>query len=125
LLALNLLNPSGAKVAAIIFATIRDRRGQSILSIRDQETCDSLLRKKRLMTLLHLFLIHRYKAVAVHYVTPTDDNQKQSSRMNQIGIFDKVHSEVGQIIVASVNAELVSALLAPDRVELEKLIAKR
>jgi isocitrate lyase len=125
LLALNLLNPAGKKVAAIIFATIKDRRGQSILSIRDQETYDSTLRQKRLMTLLHLFLIHRYKAVSVHYVTPTDDNQKQSSRMSELGIFDKVHSEVGQIIVAPVNAERVASLLDPDRVGLENLIAKR
>ena len=125
LLALNLLNPAGAKVAAIIFATIKDRRGQSMLSIRDQETYDSSLRQKRLMTLLHLFLIHRYKAVSVHYVTPTEDNQKQSSRMSELGIFDKVHSEVGQIIVAPVNADRVNALLETDRVELEKLIAKR
>ena len=27
------------------------------------------------MTLMHLFLIHRYKAGAVHYLTPTEDNQ--------------------------------------------------
>ena len=71
LLSLNLINPAGAKVASIIFATIRDRRGQRILSIRDQETYDSTLRKKRLMTLLHLFLIHRYKVTSVHYVSPT------------------------------------------------------
>ena len=45
--------------------------------------------------------------------------------MKEIGIFDDVRSEVGHIIVASVNAERVAALLNPDRVELEKLIAKR
>ena len=120
-----LINPAGTKVAGIIFATIRDRRGQWILSMRDQETYDSTLRKKRLMTLLHVFLIHRYKVTSVHYVSPTEDNQKQSSRMKDIGIFDDVRSEVGHIIVASVNAERVTALLHPDRVELEKLIAKR
>ncbi len=125
LLALNLVSPAGAKVAGIIFATIRDRRGQSIISMRDQETYDPALRRKRLMTLLHLFLIHRYKAVSVHYVSPTEDNRKQSSRMQEIGIFDEVHSEVGHIIVASVNADRVSELLDPDHVELEKLIAKR
>ena len=41
--------------------TIQDRRGRSILSVRDQNTFDEALRKKRLMTLIHLFLIHRYK----------------------------------------------------------------
>ena len=125
LLSLNLINPADVKVASVVFATIRDRRGQQILSIRDQETYDSTLRKKRLMTLVTLFLIHRYKTSSVHYVSPTEDNQKQSSRMKEIGIFDDVRSEVGHIIVASVNAEQVTALLHPDRVELESLIAKR
>jgi isocitrate/methylisocitrate lyase len=35
-----------------------DRRGRNILSIRDQNTFDTALRKKRLMTLIHLFLVH-------------------------------------------------------------------
>jgi isocitrate lyase len=41
--------------------TIQDRRGRNIISIRDQNTFDLGLRKKRLMTLAQLFLIHRYK----------------------------------------------------------------
>ncbi len=125
LLSLTLSNPVGTVVSRIVFATIRDRRGHSILSIRDQETYDTTLRKKRLMTLMHLFLIHRYKTMSVHYVSPTDDNQKQSDRMKEIGIFDKVQSEVGQIIVASVNGDRVAELLAADREELQKLISKR
>ncbi len=28
--------------------------------------------------LLHLFLIHRYKAASIHYLTPTQDNLRQS-----------------------------------------------
>ena len=65
---------------------IQDRRGRSILSVRDQNTFDAL-RKKRLMTLIQLFLIHRYKAGSVHYLTPTDDNQSRRERMKQLGIF--------------------------------------
>jgi isocitrate lyase len=30
------------------------------------------------MTLMQLFLIHRYKADSVHYLTPTDDNKHQT-----------------------------------------------
>jgi len=66
--------PSGEKLATVIFANIQDRRGRIILSFRDQNTV-AALRKKRLMTLVHLFLIHRYKASSVHYVTPNEDNQ--------------------------------------------------
>ena len=123
LLGLSVLDESGKKVAAVVFATIQDRRGQNILSIRDQETFDLSLRKKRLMTLIHLFLIHRYKVVSVHYVSPTDDNHRQTERMKAMGIFDEVKEEVGQIIVADVNTARVQELLGSDGVELRKLIA--
>jgi isocitrate lyase len=115
----------GQKVANVIFATIVDRRGRNILSIRDQNTFDTALRKKRLMTLIHLFLVHRYKASSVHYVSPTDDNRYQAQKMKAHGVFSDVHDEVGQIIVAEVNAESVKALLAPDRGRLEDLIRQR
>ena len=42
---------------------------------------DIALRKKRLMTLNHLFLVHRYKIWSVHYVSPTDDNRYQAQKM--------------------------------------------
>jgi isocitrate lyase len=124
LLGLSVLDPSGSKVAEVVFATIRDRRGASILSVRDQETTDPALRQKRLMTLLHLFLIHRYKAVSIHYVTPTDDNVKQTEGMKKLGIFDDVNVEIGDIIVAGVNPNRVAALLNPRLGELTKLINK-
>ena len=107
-----------------IFAPIHDRRGRSILSVRDQNTFAESLRKKRLMTLVHLFLVHRYKADSVHYVTPTDDNQYQAAKMKSHGIFREVNTEVGQIIVADVDHERISELLAPDHEALRKLICK-
>jgi isocitrate lyase len=125
LLELALSTDSGEKVANIIFAPIVDRKGRNILSIRDQNTFDTALRKKRLMTLTHLFLIHRYKSSTVHYVTPTDDNRYQAEKMKTHGLFSNVHDEVGQIIVADVSAENVKVLLAPDRARLDALIQKR
>ena len=95
-----------------MFAAIVDRRGRSILSVRDQNTFEAALRKKRLMTLIHLFSVHRYKAATVHYVSPTDDNRYQAQKMRTHGLFSDVHDEVGQIIVANVSAEDVKALLA-------------
>jgi isocitrate lyase len=122
LLELSLFVPGGEKMANVIFATIVDRRGRNILSVRDQNTFDTALRKKRLMTLIHLFLVHRYKASSVHYVSPTDDNRYQAQKMKTHGLFSDVHDEVGQIIVADVSAEGVQALLAPDRARLQDLI---
>jgi isocitrate lyase len=125
LLELTLSNTSGEKVASIVFAVIADRRGRNILSVRDQNTFDSALRKKRLMTLNHLFLAHRYKIWAVHYVSPTNDNRYQAQKMKTHGLFSDVHDEVGHIIVADVSADGVKALLAPDRDRLNALIQRK
>ncbi|HUK68280.1 MAG TPA: isocitrate lyase ICL2 [Streptosporangiaceae bacterium] len=122
LLDLTLSKTSGEKVANIVFDVIVDRRGHNILSVRDQRTFDLALRKKRLMTLTHLFLIHRYKISTVHYVSPTDDNRYQAQKMRAHGLFSDVHDEVGEVIVADVSAEGVKALLAPDRDHLNALI---
>jgi isocitrate lyase len=124
LLELVALDDAGKKVANVIFATIRDRRGRNLLSVRDQNTFEKAWRKKRLMTLVHLFLIHRYKIVSVHYVSPTEDNRYQAQKMQTHGIFRNVHEEVGHIIVAEVDAERTAELLNPDRVDLTKLIDK-
>ena len=52
-----------------------------------------------MMTVVELFLIHRYKASAVHYLTPTEDNEFQTQKMKSLGIFSDVHTEVRQIII--------------------------
>jgi isocitrate lyase len=124
LLELTLSNTSGESVANIIFSVITDRRGRNILSVRDQNTFDSALRQKRLMTLNHLFLVHRYKIWSVHYVSPTDDNRYQAQKMKTHSLFSDVHDEVGHVIVADVNADGVKALLAPDRERLNALIER-
>jgi isocitrate lyase len=124
LLELSIVGDGDAKLANVVFAPIHDRRGRSILSVRDQNTFDASLRKKRLMTLLHLYLVHRYSVDSVHYVTPTEDNQYQTAKMKAQGIFSEVNTEVGQIIVADVNALHIAELLAPDRIALGRLVRK-
>jgi len=111
----------GGPKANVIFGTIRDRRGRSILSVRDQNTFDVALRRKRLMTLAHLFLLQRYKVDVVHYMTPTDDNHRQADAMKARGIYGAVNDEVGEIIVADVAHERVGAMVA-DAAELAALI---
>ena len=111
------------KLASIIFANLQDRRGRNFLSVRDQHT-EAPFRQKRLMLLIQLFLIHRYSANAVHYVTPTADNEHQTQSMKNLGIFSDVHTEIGQIIVAQVSKENVAELLRPDRVRLLETIRK-
>jgi isocitrate lyase len=124
LLELGIYDKGEEKLANVVFAPIHDRRDRSILSVRDQNTFAERLRKKRLMTLVHLFLVQRFRADTVHYVTPTDDNQYQVAKMKSHGIFSDVNTEVGQIIVAEVNHERIAELLAPDREALGRLIRK-
>jgi len=124
LLELVLHDGSEKPVANVVFAPIHDRRDRSILSVRDQNTFDQGLRQKRLMTLIHLWLIHRYKADSVHYVSPTEDNQYQTAKMKSHGLFTEVNTEVGQIIVADVAPRRIAELLEPDRAALGRLIRK-
>jgi isocitrate lyase len=125
LLELSILGPGGLKVANVIFDTIQDRRGRNILSVRDQNTFDAALRRKRLMTLVQLFLMHRYKIDSVHYLTPTDDNHRQTEGMKARGLFRAVNDEVGEIIVADVDKERVAKLLELDRAALRARNAQR
>jgi isocitrate lyase len=120
---LQVLDDSDAPLANVIFASILDRRGRSILSIRDQNTAPAM-RRKRLMTLVQLFLIHRYRASSIHYLTPTEDNRSQTQRMQELGIFSVVRTEIGQIIVADVNRERIVGLVQPDAASLEGLIRR-
>jgi len=125
LLELAILRGDADKVASVVLATIVDRKNRMILSVRDQNTFDEALRQKRLMTLIHLFLIHRYKVDSIHYVSPTEDNEYQTAKMKTHGIFSDVHDEIGGIIVAEVNRDRIAELLEPDGSALERLIEKK
>jgi isocitrate lyase len=124
LLELRVLNPDREVTANVVFQPIKDRRGHSILSVRDQNTFEVALRQKRLMSLVHLFLIHRYKATAVHYVSPTEDNQYQARKMRSHGLYEKVRDEVGDIIVATVDERRIKELLDENHRALSDLINK-
>ncbi|MEQ9337436.1 MAG: isocitrate lyase, partial [Miltoncostaeaceae bacterium] len=123
ILELSVLDGEGEKLANVVFAQLQDRRNNTVLSVRDQNTYDELLRRKRLATLLHLFLIHRYGASAIHYLTPTEDNHRQSESLLKRGIFSSTTDEVGEIIVAEINEQAVEKLVANESPERDALIA--
>jgi isocitrate lyase len=122
LLELSVVGADDEKLANIVFSRLQDRRGSVILSVRDQNTFDTSLRRKRLMTLLHLFLIHRYKADQIHYLRPTEDNHGAAASMTKRGIFTNVSDEVGDIIVADIDTAFVTKLVAADSPERQALI---
>ncbi|MGB3727881.1 MAG: isocitrate lyase, partial [Thermodesulfobacteriota bacterium] len=125
LLELAVFDSDNNKIADVIFSTILDRMGKTLIFVRDQNTFDTEYRQKRLNALLTIFLIHRYKGTAIHYVNPTDDNQLQTKGMQKHGIFGDVHMEVGDIIVAEVNPPRVDELLKANQKELKKFIQKK
>src|SRR5712672_457676 len=124
LLELSILGKNGEKEANVVVDPIKDRHGRSILTVRDQNTFAEKMRQKRLMDLIHVWLIHRFKAYILYYVTPTEDNIYQTEQTKSHGIFYDVYQEVGEIIVADVNQPRIDELLAPDREALQRLIRK-
>jgi isocitrate lyase len=125
LLELAIARDAEGEKAHLVFGVIIDRKGRKIMSVREMNTIDESFRKKRLMTLIHLFLVHRYKIDSVHYLSPSQDNQYQTAKMKTHGIFSEVNNEIGEIIVCDVNRQRIEELLAPDGVALQKLIQKR
>ncbi|MEO9964260.1 MAG: isocitrate lyase family protein [Reichenbachiella sp.] len=97
------------KVANMVFTSVTDRNKRQILSVRDQNMFRDDLRKKRLMTLMHLFIINRYQCDTVHYLTPTKDNAKQCEAMLKMGLYAAYTDEIGQIIVADIATDDVRA----------------
>ncbi|HVX32972.1 MAG TPA: isocitrate lyase/phosphoenolpyruvate mutase family protein [Solirubrobacterales bacterium] len=124
LLELEVLDRAGEKKLNVVFAPTHDRKGRVILSVRDQNTFDHTLRRRRLMTLVHLYLLGRYKVGSVHYVAPTDDNAAQCARMKAWGIYDEVGNEVGQIIVARVAMDTVARYVGDEDDLVGRLIRK-
>jgi isocitrate lyase len=122
LLELAIWSADGEKAANVVFASIKDRRGSSILSVRDQNNFAVKLRNKRLMTIALVFLLHRYKTDSVHFVTPTDDNRRQAEGMRSHDIFASVATEIGAIIVAEVNKARVRELVKVESGALDALI---
>jgi isocitrate lyase len=121
---LQILGDGEDPLANVVVDPIKDRHGRNILTVRDQNTFAEKMRQKRLMDLIHLWLIHRFKPEIVYYVTPTEDNIYQTEKMKSHGIFSNVYQEVGEIIVADVNQARIDELLNPDREALGRLIRK-
>jgi len=121
---LKVLKLDGEEIASVVFAPIQDRSRRHILSIRDQSTAVDF-RQKRLMTLIQLYLVHRYKNDKVHFVSPTADNLKQTEGMMRLGVFESVNTEIGDIIVCTVNTANVAEYVKPGSAQLQNLIAKR
>lgn len=125
ILELAIIDSAETKVAGVIFTVLRDREDKVFLFIRNQIVHDTTLRRKRLMSILQLFLIHRYKVNIIQFMTPTDDNRHQTNGMTKQGIFEDATEEIGDIIVAHVNEELTIQLVNPNKDGIARVLTKK
>jgi isocitrate lyase len=101
----------------------KDREGRKFLAVKDQNTVKKY-RARRLMTLMHFFLLHRYKTDLVHYVTPTDDNRLSVERMIQNGVFRASRTDDPNIIAIEVDTARGQKIFANEE-SIRRFIARQ
>ncbi len=119
---LNVFDEARDKIAEIIFRVDKDREGRKFLAVKDQNTIRKY-RNRRLMSLMHFFLLHRYKTDLVHYVTPSHDNRLSVQRMIQNGVFRAARTDDPNIIAIEVDTARAQKIFANDE-SIKRFIAK-
>jgi isocitrate lyase len=119
---LNIFDEDSDKIAEITFRVDKDREGRKFLAVKDQNTVKRY-RSKRLMTLMHFFLLHRYKTDLVHYVTPTTDNRLSVEHMMQYGVFREARTDDPNIIAIEVNTARAQRIFSSDE-SIKRFIAR-
>jgi len=119
---LNVFDEARDKIAEIIFRVDRDRQGRKFLAVKDQNTVKKY-RNRRLMSLMHFFLLHRYKTDLVHYVTPSGDNRLSVQRMIHNGVFRSARTDDPNIIAIGVDTARAQKIFANDE-SIQRFIAK-
>lgn len=119
---LNVFDQARDKIAEIIFRVDRDREGRKFLAVKDQNTVKKY-RNRRLMSLMHFFLLHRYKTDLVHYVTPSGDNRLSVQRMIHNGVFRSARTDDPNIIAIEVDTARAQKIFANDD-SIQRFIAK-
>ncbi|MFQ5682748.1 MAG: isocitrate lyase [Candidatus Binatia bacterium] len=119
---LNVFDEAHDKIAEITYRVDKDREGRKYLAVKDQNTVKKY-RARRLMSLMHFFLLHRYKTDMVHYVTPTHDNRLSVHRMIQNGVFREARTDDPNIISIEVHTARAQKIFANDE-SIKRFIAR-
>ena len=119
---LNVFDEAHDKIAEITFRVDKDRDGRKYLAVKDQNTVRRY-RSRRLMTLMHFFLLHRYKIDLVYYVAPTHDNRMSVQRMMSNGIFRQARTDDPNIIAIEVETTRAQKIFANDE-SIKRFIAR-
>jgi isocitrate lyase len=120
---LNVFDEARDKIAEITFRVDKDRAGRKYLAVKDQHTVKKY-RSRRLMTLMHFFLLHRYKIDLVYYVAPTHDNRMSVQRMMNNGVFRQARTDDPNIIAIGVDIARAQRIFANDET-IKRFIAKQ
>ncbi|HEX5605416.1 MAG TPA: hypothetical protein VFY96_02815, partial [Candidatus Binatia bacterium] len=120
---LNVFDEARDKIAEIMFRVDRDRAGRKFLAVKDQNTLKKY-RSRRLMSLMHFFLLHRYKTDLVHYLTPTDDNRLSVRRMIHNGVFREARTDDPNVIAIEVDTARAQKIFANDE-SIKQFIARQ
>jgi isocitrate lyase len=120
---LNVFDEERDKIAEIIFRVDKDRAGRKFLAVKDQNTMGKY-RSRRLMSLMHFFLLHRYKTDLVHYVTPSSDNRLSVQRMVQNRVFRAARTDDPNIIAIEVDTARAQKTFANDE-SVRRFIARQ
>lgn len=119
---LNVFDEARDKIAEIIYRVDRDRRGRKFLAVKDQNTVKKY-RNRRLMSLMHFFLLHRYKTELVQYVTPSSDNRLSVQRMIHNGVFRSARTDDPHVIAIEVDTVQAQKIFASDE-SIQRFIAR-
>jgi isocitrate lyase len=120
---LNVFDEARDKIAELTFRCDKDRAGRKFLAVKVQYTVKKY-RSRRLMSLMHFFLLHRYKTDLVHYLTPTDDNRLSVRRMIQNGVFREVRMDDPNIIAIEVDTTRAQKIFGKDE-SIKRFIARQ
>ena len=120
---LNVFDEAHDKIAEITFRVDKDRDGRKYLAVKDQNTVKRY-RSRRLMTLMHFFVLHRYKIDLVYYVAPTHDNRMSVQRMMYNGVFRQARTDDPNIIAIEVDTARAQKIFANDE-SIKRFIARQ
>ena len=119
---LNVFDEARDKIAEITFRVDKDREGRKFLAVKDQNTVKRY-RNRRLMSLMHFFLLHRFKTDVVHYVSPSPDNRLSVQRMILNGVFRWARTDDPNIIAIEVETSRAQKIFANDE-SIKRFISK-
>jgi isocitrate lyase len=119
---LNVFDDARDKIAEITFRVDKDREGRKFLAVKDQNTVKKY-RSRRLMSLMHFFILHRYKTDLVHYVSPTHDNRQSVQRMILNGVFRWASTDEPNIIAIEVDTARAQKIFVNDE-SIRRFISK-